>query len=191
MFKVLKRLKIYTKTGDKGSTSLFTGERRSKDDAVFQSLGNTDELNSFIGLAAVQCKNHQDISNMLEFIQSRLLDVGSNIATPKSSNHEKLARVGFKAEYVDNLEKWIDQMDKDLPPLKNFILPSGGEGSARLHVARSVCRRAERSIVKQFLDGEVDESAYKFINRLSDFLFVAARTVAHRENIQETIWKKE
>ena len=128
---------------------------------------------------------------MLEFIQSRLLDVGSVIATPISSQHEKLARVGFKTEYVDSLERWIDQLDAALPPLKNFILPSGGEASARLHVARSVCRRAERSLVKQLLQGDVDESTYKFINRLSDFLFVAARTIAFRENQQEIIWKKD
>lgn len=128
---------------------------------------------------------------MLEFIQSRLLDVGSVIATPISSGHEKLSRVAFKADYVNSLESWIDLLDKELPPLKNFILPSGGEASARLHVARSVCRRAERSMVKQFLQGDIDESTYKFINRLSDFLFVAARTMASREKQEEVIWKKE
>lgn len=128
---------------------------------------------------------------MLEFIQSRLLDIGSVIATPRSSGHEKISELEFKPEHVESLEKWIDNLEKDLPPLKNFILPSGGEASARLHVARSACRRAERSLVHQFEDGEIDEHTYKFINRLSDFLFVAARTVAHREKQIEVIWKKD
>ena len=128
---------------------------------------------------------------MLEFIQSRLLDVGSAIATPLSANHEKASKVAFKSEYVDYLEKWIDKLDSELPPLKNFILPSGGDASARLHVARSVCRRAERYIAVQYQHGDVDEHTYKFINRLSDFLFVAARSMAHREKQEEIIWKKE
>lgn len=128
---------------------------------------------------------------MLEFIQSRLLDVGSVIATPQSSASEKIAKVAFDPTHVASLESWIDHLDSQLPPLKNFILPSGGETAARLHVARSVCRRAERSIVKQFEGGDIDEHTYKFMNRLSDFLFIAARTIAHRDNHPEVIWKKD
>jgi cob(I)alamin adenosyltransferase len=128
---------------------------------------------------------------MLEFIQSRLLDVGSVVATPRSSSSEKLSKVSFDPNHVTSLESWIDHLDSSLPPLKNFILPSGGEAAARLHVARSVCRRAERSLVKQYEAGDIDEHTYKFMNRLSDFLFIAARTVAHRENHLEVIWKKD
>lgn len=127
---------------------------------------------------------------MLEQIQCRLLDIGSVIATPKSSNPEKASKVAFDASNVELLENWIDKLDTELPPLKNFILPSGGEAAVRLHLARSVCRRAERGIAKQFEIGDVDEHSYKFMNRLSDFLFVAARAVAHREKHPEVIWKK-
>ncbi|CAG9331184.1 MMAB_2 [Blepharisma stoltei] len=187
-----RSIKIYTKTGDKGRSSLYTGERRSKDNQIFHALGNTDELNAHIGMAATACNNQSDILAMLTSIQSRLLDLGGCIATPKTSeNQEKVNKMQFNPNHTQQLEQWIDGLQENLPQLKCFILPSGGEASSRLHVARAVCRRAERSLVPLLESGELDENAYMFMNRLSDFLFVLARTAAHREGIEEIKYKKE
>jgi ATP:cob(I)alamin adenosyltransferase len=127
---------------------------------------------------------------MIEFIQSRLFDVGAVVATPRNSDSEKVQMTSFDKAATDRLENWIDVLDSRLPPLCNFILPSGGEAAARLHLARSVCRRAERSLVKLARDGDVDENTFKFMNRLSDFLFVAARTMTSAKGLEEKIWKK-
>ena len=148
--------KIYTRTGDAGSSSLFNGERRSKDHEVFEALGDSDELNAAIGLARAHCETQSasgtslhDIMTQLDTVQSRLLDVGSAVATPRSSSNEKqLARVRFcdDGASVSSLEQWMDTLDQELPPLKNFILPSGGLSASSLHVARAVCRRTERCL---------------------------------------------
>lgn len=129
---------------------------------------------------------------MLTSIQSRLLDLGGCIATPQTSEHkEKVEKMKFSPQFTHQLEEWIDSLDAELPQLKNFILPSGGETSSRLHVARSVCRRAERSLVPLLESGELDESAFIFMNRLSDFLFILARTAAQRDGHPEVIYRKE
>jgi len=187
-----RRVKIYTKTGDKGTTSLFNGERRSKSDPVFEALGHTDELNSAIGVAREFCKGVDDtLCNRLETIQSILLDVGSNIATPRlQSSDAHKNRTKFDGIHVTRLEQWIDEMEAALPPLTNFILPSGGKGSAFLHLSRSICRRAERSVVPLAQEGNVEAEVEMFMNRLSDFLFVAARFVAKKEGATEVIYKK-
>lgn len=187
-----RRVKIYTKTGDKGTTSLFNGERRSKSDPVFEALGHTDELNSAIGVAREFCKHIDDtLATRLETIQSILLDVGSNIATPRlQSSDAHKNRTKFDGIHVTRLEQWIDEMEATLPPLTNFILPSGGKGSAFLHLSRSICRRAERSVVPLAQEGNVDAEVEMFMNRLSDFLFVAARFVSKKEGATEVIYKK-
>jgi cob(I)alamin adenosyltransferase len=189
----IKKIPIYTKTGDKGTSMLFNGERRNKNDEIFEALGTTDELNSNIGFAREFCIDfHTLLAERLEQTQSLLLDVGSHIATPRNqSSSGHLARTNFDEVHVSNLERWIDEMDNELPPLKNFILPSGGKASASLHVARSVCRRAERTIVPLVQQGSVDASVGKYINRLSDFLFMAARFVALKEGKPEVIYKKQ
>uniref|UniRef100_A0A672PN00 Corrinoid adenosyltransferase MMAB n=1 Tax=Sinocyclocheilus grahami TaxID=75366 RepID=A0A672PN00_SINGR len=138
--------KIYTKTGDKGFSSTFTGERRPKEDHIFDALGTTDELSSAIGLAREFCIDRgQSFTDQLEKIQCVLQDVGSNIATPRSSARDShIKKTKFSSQAVIELERWIDSFTEELPPLTNFILPSGGKSSAALHVARAACRRAER-----------------------------------------------
>ncbi|KAM7332174.1 hypothetical protein ACRRTK_008882 [Alexandromys fortis] len=164
--------KIYTKTGDKGFSSTFTGERRPKDDQVFEALGTTDELSSAIGFAmeVITEKGHT-FAEELQKIQCTLQDVGSALATPRSSAREAhLKHTAFKEGPIMELEQWIDKYSSQLPPLTAFILPSGGKSSSALHFCRAVCRRAER--------------------RLSDYLFTVARYAAMKEGSQEKIYKK-
>ncbi|RVE68163.1 hypothetical protein OJAV_G00089740 [Oryzias javanicus] len=184
--------KIYTKTGDKGFSSTFTGERRPKEDHIFEALGNTDELSSVIGLAREFCleKGHTFI-HQLDKIQCILQDVGSNVATPRSSARDShIKKTKFTSQPIADLETWIDNFTKELPPLTNFILPSGGKSSAALHLARTVCRRAERSVAPIVRSGEADQDVAKFLNRLSDYLFTVARYAAMKEGKEETIYKR-
>lgn len=193
--------KIYTKTGDKGTSSLYTGERRNKDDVVFDALGTVDELNSFVGLArtVVDANRHAAIAEQLTVIQATLLDLGACVATPRHAANgqndddpamaKRLARTEFGDHPTAELEQWIDAFDAQLPPLRNFVLPSGGALSAHLHVCRSVTRRAERIVVCLARDGHVEDSVARFINRLSDYFFVAARFACQTDGETETIYK--
>ncbi|XP_029960650.1 corrinoid adenosyltransferase MMAB [Salarias fasciatus] len=184
--------KIYTKTGDKGFSSTFTGERRPKEDHIFEALGNTDELSSVIGLAREFCldKGHT-FTPQLDKIQCILQDVGSNIATPRSSAREShIKRTKFTTQPIADLEIWIDEFTEELPPLTSFILPSGGKCSAALHLARTVCRRAERSVAPIVRSGEADPDVAKFLNRLSDYLFTVARYAAMKEGNEEKIYQR-
>ncbi|KAL2091829.1 hypothetical protein ACEWY4_011627 [Coilia grayii] len=184
--------KIYTKTGDKGFSSTFTGERRPKEDSIFEALGATDELSSAIGLAKEFCKDKgHPFTEELEKIQCVLQDVGSNVATPHSSAREShRAKTKFNSQPVSDLEGWIDKYTEELPPLTNFILPSGGKSSASLHVARAVCRRAERSVAPIVRIGEADHEVARFLNRLSDYLFTLARYAAMKEGEAESIYRR-
>jgi cob(I)alamin adenosyltransferase len=191
-----RRIKIYTKTGDKGTSSLYTGERRNKDDIVFDALGTVDELNSFVGLArsVVVADRHQSIADQLILIQSSLLDLGACVATPRQADAEvslakRIARTEFGDHPTAELEAWIDAFDAQLPPLRNFVLPSGGALSAHLHVCRSVTRRAERIIVCLARDGHLEDSVPRYVNRLSDYFFVAARFACQTDGETETIYK--
>ena len=191
------RFKIYTKTGDKGTSSLYNGQRKAKTDAVFTALGDVDEVNAHLGVVAAHCQEaapptdaHALVATQLAEIQARLLDVGSAIATPlDESSARKVAVVTFDANAATSLEEWIDDMDDQLPPLKSFILPSGGVAAAQLHVARSVCRRAERAVVA-LGDDAVPQDVRQFMNRLSDYLFTAARFVAFATGAPETTYQK-
>lgn len=184
--------KIYTKTGDKGFSSTFTGERRPKDNQVFEALGTTDELSSAIGFAMefITEKGHP-FSEELQKIQCLLQDIGSALATPQSSAREAhLKHTAFKAGPILELEQWIDKYSSQLPPLTTFILPSGGKSSSALHFCRAVCRRAERRVVPLVQMGETDPNVAKFLNRLSDYLFTVARYAAMKEGNQEKVYKK-
>ncbi|GBF91190.1 hypothetical protein Rsub_04859 [Raphidocelis subcapitata] len=187
------KFKIYTKTGDAGSAALYTGERRPKEDAVFAALGDVDELNCALGAAREFCapELHGALAAQLAHLQSRLLDVGSAVATPAGAASERqLARVQFDAAETVRLEAWIDSMDEQLPPLRNFILPSGGRAASLLHLSRAVCRRAERAVAPLARAGEVRPEVGAFLNRLSDYLFQAARWAAMKEGREETVYKK-
>ncbi|KAM3569040.1 hypothetical protein VYU27_008855 [Nannochloropsis oceanica] len=186
-----KKSMIYTRTGDKGTSSLYNGERRPKNDATFDALGATDELNAAIGLAKEHAITKSALGGPLCQIQSRLLDLGAAIATPaQTSDDHKRERTRFDPTHVKKVEEWIDELDGRLPPLKNFILPSGGLCSAHLHLARTICRRAERSVIPLVNSEQVDPEVGIYLNRLSDFLFVAARWAAKSEGHEETVWVK-
>lgn len=177
---------------------LFSGQRRRKDDTVFTALGDSDELNAAIGLAAAHCatsggERGQSLLVQLQTVQSRLLDVGSAVATPRSeSSSQRLERTSFDGDGGGSktIEAWIDGMDAQLPPLRNFILPGGGVAAASLHSARAICRRAERSVVPLVLDGECDDAVAVYLNRLSDYLFVAARFVAAEVAGGDVVYRK-
>ncbi|XP_060547960.1 corrinoid adenosyltransferase MMAB-like [Pantherophis guttatus] len=184
--------KIYTKTGDTGFSSTFTGERRAKDDQVFDALGTLDELSSAIGLSAeFGSESGHTFVEELHKVQCMLQDAGSNVATPISSAREShIKRTSFSEKPVLELESWIDKYSDQLPPLTSFILPSGGKSSAALHLSRAVCRRAERRVVPLVKTGEADANVAKYLNRLSDYLFVLARFAAKQEGKKEQIYRR-
>lgn len=187
-------MKIYTRTGDQGMTSLFTGVRVHKNDSFIEALGAVDEGNSAIGAALSFFPKNvpllQPIHHQLELIQHALFDVGAALATPRTSEVDsKLEKTRFGHEAIDKLEKWIDEMDKELPPLKNFILPSGHSAGALLHLARSLIRRAERQVVPLFEQHDVSPEVLVYLNRLSDYLFMASRFVNHALQVPETKWQ--
>jgi len=186
--------KIYTKTGDKGRSSLYTGERRAKDDRIFSALGAIDELSCQVGLARElgrsKCLDVR-IIDQLERVQCLLQDAGSCVATPMSSARPAhLKRTGFNSQHTLELEQWIDKYTSDLPPLENFVLPGGGVVAATVHVARAVCRRAEREVTPIVAEEECEAEVGRYLNRLSDFLFTIARHIVLEEGGKETIYTR-
>jgi len=180
---------IYTRTGDNGTSGLFNGERRAKDDHVFEALGSTDELTSAIGFAR-EFVVHKGIRDELEQIQCIIQDLQANIATPKSSSNEhQLKRTKWNINHLVDLEDWIANHSENLPPLKNFILPSGGKAASCLQLARAICRRAERRLVP-LLDEGLELPVLQYLNRLSSYLFTVARVCARQDGFQETIYRR-
>ena len=183
--------KIYTKTGDKGETSLYGGTRVSKAAARVESYGTLDELNAFIGLAKAEISDEK-VLNQLQKIQFDLFTVGSEAATPTDkmllANGKNRLDVMISEKEITELELWMDDFDAELEPLKFFILPSGGKAAATLHVCRTVCRRAERAMVFLNETEEVRPELIKYLNRLSDYLFILARYISKISGEKEDYW---
>lgn len=175
--------KLYTKTGDDGTTGLGDGSRTTKDSARIEAVGTIDELNSWIGLLLAELPADEQLIEPLIDIQHRLFDLGGELAVP-----------GFQliqAEMVSDLEALCDQLNEELPPLKEFILPGGSKSAGLCHMARAVARRAERMIVTLSKEESVGDDLKRYINRLSDVLFVMARQLARRDGGQEVFWKSK
>ena len=179
-------MKVYTKKGDKGKTQLLGGSMVNKFDIRIEAYGNIDELNAFIGHLYDQ-KINGNHKKFLFFIQNQLLNLGSIVSFDGKKDKIKLPKI--TTNEVEKIEKEIDELEKCLSPLKNFILPSGHPISSLCHIARTVCRRAERGVVFLSSQGEDHEVAIKFLNRLSDYLFVLSRKVLKEENCPEILWK--
>lgn len=184
-------MKIYTKTGDKGETSLYGGTRVSKAAARVESYGTLDELNAFIGLAKAEISDEKVLSQ-LQKIQFDLFTVGSEAATPTDkmllANGKSRLDLLISEEEIIELELWMDDLDAELEPLRFFILPSGGKAAATIHVCRTVCRRAERSMVFLRETEEVRPELIKYLNRLSDYLFILARYISKISGEKEDYW---
>lgn len=179
-------MKIYTKTGDQGTTALFGGKRVSKADLRIETYGTVDELNSWIGLIRDQPVNEKRKSFLIE-IQDRLFTIGSILATEPGNTKVKIPALA--EDDILALEKEIDNMDGELPPMRFFVLPGGHSSVSFCHVARTVCRRSERLTISLHSNEEVNPLVIKYLNRLSDYLFVLARKMAAELNIEETPWK--
>ena len=182
-------MKIYTKTGDKGETSLIGGTRVPKYHLRIESYGTIDELNSWIGIIRDQGIDDHSITVLLE-IQDRLFTIGSSLASdPEKSIPKHRKKIpDLTADDITLLEKEIDRMNDHLPELRSFILPGGNNTISFCHLARCVCRRAERLVVHLAVESVVDEKVIVYLNRLSDYLFVLARWMAMQKNVAETPW---
>ena len=195
----------YTKKGDKGEAQLFTGERRHKSDLAFEALGTVDELCTFVGVAHSFILDSKEkygpLNEQLLDVMSRLFDLGSCVATPRLPGQKSSAKtrlISFDEGHVEDLEKWIDDLTDRMPELRNFILPTGGKASAQLHVARTVCRRAERRVAEVMAHPGASSSynfehadiCLRYLNRLSDYFFTAARWTNFCEDSDEILYKR-
>ncbi len=187
--------KVYTRTGDRGETALVGGKRVPKDSLRIEAYGTIDELNSIVGLARVFNEEsldageaHRFLDEVLCQIQDELFDLGSELATPPEFFQQGMYRVGDKE--IDRLEKLMDKCQKDLEPLTSFILPGGGRVGAYLHQCRTVCRRAERDILRLSREEEINPAVIKYVNRLSDLFFVLSRWIAKQTGEQEYLWQR-
>ena len=174
--------KIYTRTGDAGQTGLADGSRVDKDSARVEAMGAVDELNSQIGvILALGIPN--DIRECLPDVQHALFDIGGELAIPGAET--------VTEHYVSRLEETLDALNAELPPLKEFILPGGGSGAVAAHLARAVCRRAERRLVALARDEQVNDAARRYLNRLSDLLFVSARSLNRAAGVKDVLWNRK
>jgi cob(I)alamin adenosyltransferase len=179
-------MKIYTKTGDEGETGLFGGPRVKKNNVRIEAYGTVDELNAVVGMV----RSHglpADVDGLLARIQNELFDLGAALATPEP---EKFGIAGATDEHVAALEQAIDRFEAELEPLRQFILPGGTPAAAALHLARTVCRRAERCVVTLAETETISPRVVVYLNRLSDLLFVLARVPNRREGLPDVPWEK-
>ena len=181
--------KIYTKTGDDGTTGLVGGQRIAKDALRVEAYGDVDELNSVLGIIRTDAANQKlvGLSEKLQKIQNQLFDLGCELATPANSDWKHSSQI--ESEQVQQLEKWIDEISSTLPELRSFVLPGGTELNAFLHLARTVCRRAERKVVRLSKSEKLRSEAIVYLNRLSDLLFAMARQDALRVGGKEFLWE--
>ena len=179
-------MKIYTKFGDSGETALYGGTRKPKDALQIEALGTVDELNAYIGYAQTLIED-EEISAMVIRIQNHLFSLGADLATPET--HTKSAEMRITSDFTTEMESAIDTFSDELPPLTNFILPGGCVAGSLLHVARAVCRRSERCVVRLSHETDVNPEIIRCLNRLSDLLFILARVVNHRAQTEEPIWE--
>ncbi len=183
-------MKIYTKTGDKGETGLFGGERVSKNSKRIAAYGTIDELNSYIGLAATEVKDEK-VKDELQKIQNQLFTIGTDLATPDNEKTKKLNIVRTPSSFYKVIENLIDNYEDKLNDLKNFILPGGSKGAALLHICRTICRRAEREVVALNETVKIEDNIIIFLNRLSDLLFVLSRFENKVSNHPDIIWNSK
>ena len=184
-------MKLYTRTGDDGTTGLFSGARVSKDHPRIEAYGTIDELNAVLGLVLSACDPAHTFEKRLHAIvgaiQSRLFDIGADLATPEGAKQQsKIHRIDT-ADVAES-EKWIDEIDSANPPLTTFVMPAGTELAARLHLARTVCRRAERTIISLGSIEPVGEPLMRYVNRLSDLFFAMARRANHERGHPDVAW---
>lgn len=175
--------KIYTRTGDDGTTGLGDGQRTSKDSARVEAYGTVDEANSAIGVILVNDSVDDALRNCLTEVQHDLFELGGELCIPGHS--------AVKQEFIDRLENDLDQLNADLPRLKEFILPGGGPAAAACHLARTIVRRAERRVITLADTEDVRPEVVRYLNRLSDLLFVVARVLARHESGQEILWNRQ
>lgn len=176
--------KIYTRTGDAGDTGMADGSRVSKDDVLMHAQGDVDELNSLLGLLVSQLSD-EFFKEVIFTIQNNLFDLGAEISLSQASS----SKTYIESENINWLENKLDRLNEDLSPLKEFILPGGNEQACLCHLARSVCRRAERNLVSLNKNKKISSNLLAYINRLSDFLFVLARSIARQNGETEVYWK--
>jgi len=179
-------MRIYTKTGDDGTTSLFDGTRVAKTHPRVVAYGTVDELNAQLGVARAAGLD-ADLAAKVEHLQRDLFALGARLADPRHKIAERVTKAAIGDAEVSRLESWIDALEAELPPLRHFILAGGSPGGAALHVARTVCRRAEVEALR-IGDNAVEPTVLVFLNRLSDLLFVMARAASHRAGVPESIW---
>lgn len=187
-------MKLYTRSGDDGTTGLFGAGRVPKDHTRVTAYGEVDELNATLGVAVVLCNEHDSvierIGAMLRAVQNTLFDLGADLATPPDSKHEhQIKRIGER--HIQGLEKAIDEIDSGNAALKQFILPGGTELAARLHLARTICRRAERAVVTLTHSESVNDATLVYLNRLSDLLFAMARRANAAAGHTDVLWKQD
>lgn len=180
-------MKIYTRQGDDGTSGLFGGSRVSKSDPRLGCTGAVDELNAALGWAAVVLQ--EPVLSQIRRVQNELFVIGSHLATPTGAS-VSASLPSISDQMITRLETEIDRADAQLPPLKNFILPGGTEAAARVHIARTTCRRAERVVVEFAVAQMVSPLIIQYLNRLSDWLFVQARVANHRAGVMDVIWEK-
>lgn len=181
-------MKIYTKTGDDGTTGLFGGGRVSKGELRVEAYGTVDELNSLLGVVRTLTED-EELDSIIDELQNDLFVVGADLATPLRPEGDKAYVQRLPTSAIDRLEGHIDACEEDLPPLRNFILPGGSPAAAHLHLARTICRRAERLVVRLATTEPMTPSVLPYLNRLSDLLFVLGRWANHRAGQTETPWK--